>query len=212
MARSSRRRRARSAAPGWVQTIVGALVLLVAGFGVGLVAGGALEEPKLVAAHVAGETVDAPLPSELPEAGTDTPLASALERVEATREQERPLGAAAEPVAERPAERPPAPAAPPPAVASAPTSKPPPAPAPRSGFSVQVGAFSEASGAQQLVDRLRSLEFAAYVAEVDLEGRAGARYRVRVGPFSTREAASDAAGRLHSEQRLPTWVLTEEGA
>jgi len=63
-----------------------------------------------------------------------------------------------------------------------------------------------------LVDRLRSLEFAAYVAEVDLEGRAGARYRVRVGPFSTREAASDAAGRLHSEQRLPTWVLTEEGA
>ena len=217
MARSSRKRRARSAAPGWIQTIVGALVLLVAGFGVGLVAGGALEEPELVAAHVAGETVEAPLPSDLPGTGAESPLASALDRVEAARERERPLGAAAEPgapepVAERPAERASAPAAPPQAVASAPTPKPPPAPVPRTGFSVQVGAFSEVSGAQQLVDRLRSLEFAAYVAEVDLEGRAGARYRVRVGPFSTREAASEAAGRLHSEQRLPTWVLTEEGA
>ena len=77
---------------------------------------------------------------------------------------------------------------------------------------MQVGAFSEASGARQLVDRLRSLDFAAYVAEVDLEGRAGARYRVRVGPFETRAAASDAAGKLHSDQRLPTWVLAEEGA
>jgi len=205
MARSSRKRRARSAAPGWIQTIVGALVLLVAGFGVGLVAGGALEEPELVAAHVAGETVEAPLPSDLPEADAESPLASALERVEAARERERPLGAAAEPAA-------PGPAVSPPAVASAPTPTAPPAPVPRSGFSVQVGAFSEVSGAQQLADRLRSLEFAAYVAEVDLEGRAGARYRVRVGPFKTREAASDAAGRLHSEQRLPTWVLTEEGA
>lgn len=226
MARASRRR-ARTRAPGWIQTFVGAAVLLAVGFGVGLLAGGALEEPALVVSHLAGETVEAPLPSELPDAGSADPLASALARVDAERAVERPLGApaaspdsgvspagtaaadASEPVVAaqgRPSDdgRP--------SVASAPAASSDVSNVSRTGFSVQVGAFSEASGARQLVDHLRSLDFAAYVAEVDLEGRAGARYRVRVGPFETRAAASDAAGKLHSDQRLPTWVLAEEGA
>jgi len=62
------------------------------------------------------------------------------------------------------------------------------------------------------VTRLEELGFSSYVSEADIEGRAGARFRVRVGPFPTRAAASDAAARLHAEQRLPTWVLAEEGA
>jgi cell division septation protein DedD len=194
--------------------------LLGVGFGVGLVAGGALEEPKLVARHVAGETVEAPLPDELPAEGAADPLASALARVEAVGEGERPLGAPeTPPIPEEPEPAPPTAAAPepareapkpPPAVASAPAPVAPAAP--RTGFSVQVGAFSEGAGAQQLAARLEALGFPSYVAEVDVEGRAGARYRVRVGPFPTRDAASDAAGRLHAEQRLPTWVLAEEGA
>jgi cell division septation protein DedD len=214
----------RSGAPGWIQTFVGALVLLGVGFGIGLLAGGALEEPELVARHVAGETVEAPLPDELPAAGSVDPLASALARVEAAGTGERPLGAAepspapspeppaadaASPAAD-PSESPRETAASPPAVASAPAPIPPAVA--RTGFSVQVGAFSDASGARKLVQNLESLGFSAYVAEVDVEGRAGARYRVRVGPFSTRDAASAAAGKLHAEQRLPTWVLAEEGA
>ena len=210
MARGRRKRRARNGAPGWIQTLVGTAVLLALGFGVGLVAGGALEEPELVARHVAGETVEAPLPEELPEEAPEDPLASALARAQAagTGTEERPLGAPAD------APAPEEPAAAPAPVAAAPTpARPAPAPAPlRKGFSVQVGAFSDGGGARQLVERLRGLGFDAYVAQADLGGRAGARFKVRVGPFPTRDEASAAAGRLHSEQRLPTWVLAEEGA
>ena len=40
--------------PSWIATLAGALLLIVAGFGIGLVAGAAYEEPSLVAEHLAG--------------------------------------------------------------------------------------------------------------------------------------------------------------
>ncbi len=57
---------AKQAGPGWIATIGGALLLIVAGFGVGLVAGGAYEEPTLVVDHLAGKTTAAPLPERAP--------------------------------------------------------------------------------------------------------------------------------------------------
>jgi len=53
---------AKRSGPGWIATIAGALLLVVLGFGVGLVAGAAYEEPALVADHLAGNTTDVPLP------------------------------------------------------------------------------------------------------------------------------------------------------
>ncbi len=47
--------------PGWFATLAGAALLVVAGFGVGLVAGTAFEEPELVMEHLAGNTTDVPL-------------------------------------------------------------------------------------------------------------------------------------------------------
>jgi cell division septation protein DedD len=52
--------------PGWIATIGGAVLLIVAGFGVGLVAGAAYEEPALVVDHLAGKTTALPLPAEAP--------------------------------------------------------------------------------------------------------------------------------------------------
>ena len=53
----------RKAGPGWIATIAGALLLIVVGFGVGLVAGAAYEEPRLVADHLTGKTTEVPLPT-----------------------------------------------------------------------------------------------------------------------------------------------------
>lgn len=54
---------AKKSGPGWIATIVGALLLIVAGFGVGLISGAAVEEPKLVADHLSGKTTEVPLPA-----------------------------------------------------------------------------------------------------------------------------------------------------
>jgi cell division septation protein DedD len=56
----------RQAGPGWIATIAGALLLIVAGFGVGLVAGAAYEEPDLVVDHLAGKTTELKVPKQSP--------------------------------------------------------------------------------------------------------------------------------------------------
>jgi cell division septation protein DedD len=60
-------REAKNTGPGWIATIAGALLLIVAGFGVGLVAGAAYEEPELVVDHLSGKTTEVPLPERAPE-------------------------------------------------------------------------------------------------------------------------------------------------
>jgi len=57
---------AKKAGPGWIATLAGALLLIVAGFGVGLVAGAAYEEPALVVDHLSGKTTELPLPAQAP--------------------------------------------------------------------------------------------------------------------------------------------------
>lgn len=59
-----------------------------------------------------------------------------------------------------------------------------------SGFVVQLGAFSHADKAVELKNRVESLGLASYT------DRSGALTRLRVGPFSSREAAIEAAQRL----------------
>ena len=59
-------------------------------------------------------------------------------------------------------------------------------------FAVQVGAFGEATKAQSLSADLSKKGFSAYTE------RAGPVTRVRVGPFSSKSEAEQAAGRLRS--------------
>ncbi|NNL84119.1 MAG: SPOR domain-containing protein [Myxococcales bacterium] len=55
--------REKVAAGSWFTTLVGATLLLGLGFGVGLFTGVVTDDPGLVWAHVAGDSVEAPLPS-----------------------------------------------------------------------------------------------------------------------------------------------------
>jgi len=173
-------RRKRSS--GWIATLLGAALLVLLGFGVGVMVGASIEDPDLIASVVAGQAQEVGLPPE------DT----IADRLGDTAEQApRPFGAhRSEPV--------------PPPVAAA----PPPRAVARGGFSIQVGAFREESPAQGLVRQLESGGFKAYIATSD-QGT-GQRWRVRVGPVASRGEADELARRLKHDQGLPTWVVADE--
>lgn len=80
----------------------------------------------------------------------------------------------------------------------------PETPEPR--FTVQVGAFKIRSQADALRARLATDGQQAYVTEVEADG--ATQYRVRVGSYTTREAAREAALRLAGERQLSTYVTS----
>ncbi len=178
-------RKRRDEGPGWFATLGGAAILVVLGFGVGLVAGAAWEEPDLVMDHFAGRTTEVPL------AGTAGAPGAPLQEVAGT----PPAQPAARPPLGTPAG---APAVRPAAVS---------APAPRGGHAIQVGAFGDATAAEGLVSQLRGAGFPVYVIE-DTGG--SARFKVRVGPVAEREEAEALAARLKERHRLPTWILSRD--
>lgn len=107
--------------------------------------------------------------------------------------------ATAPPAAAAPAASPAPPGAPrPPAQAAQPT-RPPPAVAAAPAaqrFVVQVGAFADRAAMQQMRTRVERLGLSTYTQVV--ETAAGARTRVRVGPFPSRDEAERAAARLRA--------------
>lgn len=88
-----------------------------------------------------------------------------------------------------------APAGPTPASAAAPGGR----------FVVQVGAFSDATTLREARDRVERLGLKTYTQVVEVEGNK--RTRLRVGPFSSRDEAQAAAGKLKGAG-LPANVLT----
>ena len=66
-------------------------------------------------------------------------------------------------------------------------------PAPQSGFVVQIGAFANADTAHSWQKNLISQGFKAYTEKV------GNKTRVRIGPYSTREAANSARHKLEAK-------------
>lgn len=197
---------------GWLAGLAVALIVTTAGFAIGLVAGVSWEEPGLVLGWLSGETEGIAWgveDAELPLAGE--PGAE-------------PDVAAPPPLGERPADSavvsptPPLvpsadPAAPPPAPSATRADRATAAPAPAVAaaaetgrFSVQVGAFEQRQAADRLASSLRGAGYSVYLSD---SGR-GARWRVRVGPHTTRAAAERTAERLKRDRALPTWVLSED--
>jgi hypothetical protein len=84
----------------------------------------------------------------------------------------------------------------------------PPLPAVR--LAVQVGAFADSAAAERLAESLRGKGFSVYVSPGT--GAGEARWRVRVGPLTSRGEAERTAARLKKDEKLPTWVLDEDGA
>lgn len=201
------RKRPQAQRAGWLATLAGALLLVAVGFGVGLVAGTAYEEPELVAEHLAGRTVEvalgpvaedtaqapaddvaAPPPPAAP--GVVEPLPTPLGAGALDESREARLLRAPRAVETRSG-----------GTAAATAAKPT---AQGSAFAIQVGAFATEATAQQLARELGKRGFPSYVAS---EGT-GARFKVRVGPIGSRSEAEQLSGRLKSEHRLPTWIMT----
>lgn len=83
----------------------------------------------------------------------------------------------------------------------------PEAPGPTaSAFTVQVAAYKSKEPAEALRARLAAGGLEAYVIQVD--AATGARFRVRVGSFATREAAQQIADRIGSERSLSAFVTS----
>lgn len=73
------------------------------------------------------------------------------------------------------------------------------------GFWVQVVSLSSEREAQVRSSRLSSRGYKATVSPAS--GPRGTLYRVRVGPFVTREEAANAAQRLSVEEKAETWIV-----
>lgn len=179
--------------PGWFATLIGAALLLAAGFAVGLVVGAVREEPAMLLQYVTGQTSNLPAPASPPPA-------------------EAPGGPPAAPSGAPPPVEASAPP-PQPVIAPAPVREPAPtvAAAPPAGarFAVQVGAFSQSSEAERLEADLRKKGLPVYVQPAT--GAAESRWRVRVGPWPSRAEADAVAARLKSQDKLPVWILEESG-
>jgi len=86
----------------------------------------------------------------------------------------------------------------------APTELPATASPQSAAFTIQVAAYKSKEPAEALRARLASGGLDAYVAQID--ATSGARFRVRVGAFATREAAQQVADRIGSERSLSAFV------
>jgi DedD protein len=187
---------AETARGSWISTLLGGTVLATVGFGVGMVAGGLWESPDLVFHYLMGSTEEAVLvveamPSRAISPSENVPAVSAGRPVETAAIRPRPKTAKQADL---------------PAVSAKPWRAAVPAPAAR--IAVQVGAFSESRTAEKLAAGLRAKGYAVYLSPGADSG--DARWRVRVGPLASKEEAGRVAARLKVDEKLPTWVLSED--
>jgi len=200
MARESATRK-RSTESRVIFTALGVTVWIAAGFLVGLVAGIVSEEPELLVGHMAGRDTEIewaagrPVPPGASRRTSGEPLA--------------PVGAAPRSVLDEPPPplepvvREPTPGRP--AAPAQPVAAPRPVASPRDApkFLIQVGAYDNRAGAQQVAETLRGKGYAVQVLTADDDGR----FRVRVGPVSARDRAEGLAKRLKDEENMQTWIL-----
>ena len=200
---AERRSRESSRRHGWPSIIAVVVVVVAAGFAVGIVAGISWEEPGLVVGYLSGQTegIDWGVGAEDPEAGElaadgavpDTSSVAAppplgLRKVPDAAVSDRARSQAG-------------------AGASSARKAATTSTRPAAGFAVQVGAFSEKRAAQALSDLLRAHGYPVYLSPTQDDP---ASWRVRVGPLGTRPEAEKTARRLETAEKLPTWVLGED--
>ena len=75
------------------------------------------------------------------------------------------------------------------------------------GWAVQLAAFGSEAAANQLRDRLRAQGFDGYVDSVDTSG--GKLWRVRAGPFASRDTADSARGQIAQKLKIKGNIVTQ---
>ncbi|MEM6454520.1 MAG: SPOR domain-containing protein, partial [Acidobacteriota bacterium] len=117
-----------------------------------------------------------------------------------------PQPAAPQPAAAQPAPAPVTPAPRPAAAAPSRAVTPPPPSA--SLFIIQVFSSPDETQANAVTQRLRDGGHRAYLSPTQVGG--ATTYRVRIGPFDTRNAAERVARTINDKQKLDTWVTTAD--
>lgn len=198
---------------GVVRALIRLLVLVVFGFGAGLLFGIVSEEPELLAGHLRGESQSVVLPASESGAAVAGVLGASDEaNAHGNREEEgaRVLpSVAASASTTRPVMRAPvSPSSGKPRDQSAGLSVRDGLPAEKVGaWAIQVGAFSDEGAALRLAESLRAKGYPAKL--LSAQGDAG-RWRVRVQPMPGEGIAHETAAKLKRVERLPTWVLRME--
>jgi len=87
------------------------------------------------------------------------------------------------------------------------TAEPPKTDAPEASgaWAIQVAATQDKTQGSELVDRLGSQGYAAYLVKADIDGK-GTWYRVRVGGYPSRKAAESDLAKLEKERFSPMIV------
>jgi cell division septation protein DedD len=209
----------------WISTLTIGTIVVAAGLAVGIVVGVTWEEPGLVFGWVSGDTDGIQWGVEDPSIAGSIPTpdealatrengATELERIQVPGVAAPPPPSETKPVARPTRDR----DTPPPSTAVVrPKSKPAPSRSPvrqdpaqtadeTGPFSVQVGAFADKAGADELSASLQRAGYPVYLSD----SQQGARWRVRVGPHPSRAEAEVTAKRLEASQKLPTWVLRDD--
>jgi cell division septation protein DedD len=74
-------------------------------------------------------------------------------------------------------------------------------------FSLQVGSFQTKQEANDMIRKLQRAGYEAFMVSVDMPDRGGVWYRVRVGPFSSKQEVWDKKKEFEDKERIPTFVV-----
>ena len=176
----------------WATAALGALVLVVGGFLLGVALGVVSEEPDIVARHMVGQSEEVTWNDSAPAEVSAPPASVPTTRLAEAEPERRPQAA-------QPVER----------VEQVEQVEQVERAEDSTAWVIQVGAFSRSNSADALAASLKAKGFRAY-----LQPSAGAseeRWRVRVGPLASEGEAQRMARRLEREESLSTWVLSEGG-
>ena len=167
-----------------------------------------LEEFKLLSERQqGGEPEAAPPKPNVAEPSRDTTLAEDFGSVPppSTPPPPRQTSPPPSPPPPRPSPPPPRPSPPPPR----PSPPPPvttstPAPAVAEGFIIQVLSTRDETRAQRVLNQLKQGGYRAFLSPVKVGTQVN--YRVRIGPFPSRQPAENKAKEVNGKYKLDTWV------
>jgi cell division protein FtsN len=187
--------RGRPSRAGTIFVLIGLLTILGSTFGAGVYTGRRWGPPAAKSDAARKDGVERPKLPVTPTLTFYRELTAPLTAPPPPKPVKPPKPGDALVIANRPAAMPP--------LSAEPTPTPEP---PAGGYTVQVGAYRARPPADALRATLVAAGHDADIAES--AGTGEARYRVRVGAFTTREAARAAAARLAAERTLSTFVTT----
>ncbi len=74
-------------------------------------------------------------------------------------------------------------------------------------YSLQVGSYQEKSEADEMVRMLSKAGYNAFMVSVQMPDRGGLWFRVRVGPFYSKQEVWDKKKEFESKERIPAFVV-----